>query len=154
MTTDTSPITQFTGEYGWLSNFHHTPLPVVYDGAAYPTSEHCYQAAKTLDRGRRAAIAALVSAAEAKRAGAALTLRPGWEDMKVEVMSDILQVKFEQVSLRTKLIATGDRELVEGCWWPDVFWGVYMGRSRADIAHGEGQNMLGLLLMAVRESVR
>ena len=40
-------VTEFQGEYRFLSNFW--PAQVVFEGVTYPTSEHAYQAAKTLD---------------------------------------------------------------------------------------------------------
>ena len=47
--------------------------------------------------------------------------------------------------LREKLIATGDKELIEGNHWNDRFWGV---------CRGKGQNHLGKLLMELREILK
>jgi hypothetical protein len=62
--------------------------------------------------------------------------------VKVDVMRDILRAKVAQHEyVRRKLLATGDRELIEDSWRDD-FWG--WGPNR------DGQNMLGKLWMEVR----
>lgn len=72
--------------------------------------------------------------------------RPDWDAVKVKVMSDILYAKASQHEyVRRKLLATGDRELVEDSW-RDTFWG--WGEN------GDGQNMLGKLWMGVRAQLR
>ena len=40
-------IDSFSGEYDFLSNFYSQEI--TYDGIKYPTNEHAFQAAKTLD---------------------------------------------------------------------------------------------------------
>lgn len=68
--------------------------------------------------------------------------RPDWDDVKVGIMLDILRAKAAQHEyVRRKLLATGDRELVEDSWRDD-FWG--WGPNR------DGKNMLGRLWMQVR----
>jgi ribA/ribD-fused uncharacterized protein len=68
--------------------------------------------------------------------------RPDWDVIKIEVMREILREKAEQHEyVRRKLLATGDRELVENSWRDD-FWG--WGPNR------DGQNMLGKLWMEIR----
>src|SRR3954468_6821071 len=49
-------IDSFQGEYRFLSNFW--PAGVEFEGITYPTAEHAYQAAKTLDVALRKRIAA------------------------------------------------------------------------------------------------
>jgi len=72
--------------------------------------------------------------------------RPDWESRRVMVMRMILYAKAEQHEyVYRKLLATGDRELVEDSW-RDPFWG--WGPNR------DGQNMLGKLWMEVREELR
>lgn len=133
-------IDKFTGEYRWLSNFY--PAEILYDGLTYPTSEHAYQAAKTLDVKKRQYIANLPSPGKAKRAGQLVVLRADWEQVKIAVMREIVRAKFSQhPDLRFKLVQTGDEELVEGNTWGDRFWGV---------CNGSGQNQLGKILMEVR----
>jgi ribA/ribD-fused uncharacterized protein len=72
--------------------------------------------------------------------------RPDWDYVKVGIMLDILRAKAEQHEyVRRKLLATGDRELVEDSWRDD-YWG--WGPNR------DGQNMLGRLWMTVRGELR
>ena len=70
-------------------------------------------------------------------------LRPAWDDIKLNVMRDLVWRKFsEDPELRAKLLATGDAELVEGNAWGDTFWGVDQS--------GKGENHLGKILMETR----
>ncbi|MCG7507104.1 NADAR family protein [Mesorhizobium retamae] len=72
--------------------------------------------------------------------------RADWNDVKVEKMRMIIRAKAEQHEyVRRKLLATGDRELVENSWRDD-FWG--WGSNR------DGKNMLGKLWMEVRAELR
>jgi ribA/ribD-fused uncharacterized protein len=140
-------IAEFQGEYRFLSNFW--PAPVEFEGLMYPSAEHAYQAAKTMDVNERKRIAALATPAEAKAAGRALKpplLRADWEEAKFDVMERCVRDKFTRSGdLRAKLLATGDAELEEGNTWGDRVWGVYQG---------EGENRLGKILMKVREELR
>ena len=124
----------------FLSNFY--PCKVTYEGITYPTTEHAFQAAKTLDQSLRKTIANLPQPSEAKKEGRNLQLRPDWEKIKVQVMRELLLLKFSDPELKKKLLATGKEELIEGNWWGDTFWGV---------CKGTGQNMLGKLLMEIRD---
>ena len=61
-------------------------------------------------------------------------------------MYRILKAKAEQHEyVRRKLLATGDRELIEDSW-RDSFWG--WGPNK------DGQNMLGKLWMKVRANLK
>jgi ribA/ribD-fused uncharacterized protein len=144
-TTAPSRIDSFQGEYRFLSNFW--PAVVDYEGISYPSVEHAYQSAKTLDRSERRRIAAIAEPGEAKRAGRALpNQRADWEQVKLRVMEDCVRYKFTRhADLREKLLATGTAELIEGNTWNDRFWGV---------CDGQGENHLGKILMKVRTELR
>ena len=138
----TPPITEFSGEYRWLSNFWMAPIEI--QGWRFPSSEHAYQAAKSLDQNDWLAISLLTSG-QAKRFGRTIKIRADWEEIKVDAMRSILTAKFLQnPDLRARLIATGDAELIEGNHWGDTFWGV---------CKGQGKNILGKLLMELRQSL-
>jgi predicted NAD-dependent protein-ADP-ribosyltransferase YbiA (DUF1768 family) len=62
-------------------------------------------------------------------------------------MYDLLKLKFVEEPFRTKLLNTGDVEIIEGNYWGDVFWGVDMNKD-------EGQNILGRLIMKIRKEIR
>ena len=137
-------VAEFQGEYRFLSNFW--PAEVTYEGIAYPTTEHAYQASKTLDPEARKRIAAPPTPAEAKAEGRKLKLRGDWETAKFVVMEDVVRLKFtKHADLRDKLLATGDALLEEGNTWGDRVWGVYQG---------QGENRLGKILMNVRDELR
>lgn len=132
-------IDHFTGKYRFLSNFW--PSVVVYDGVFYPSTEHAYQASKTLDKETRKLIQAAATPGLAKKMGRKATMRPDWEEIKLSVMEDLVTQKFRDDELREKLLDTRGAELVETNHWHDCYWGV---------CDGVGENHLGKILMAVR----
>lgn len=136
-------IKYFKGEYRFLSNFWDAP--VKYDGKMYPSSEHAYQAAKSLDEDYRTRIAKMKTPGEAKKAGKKVKLREDWEDVKFSIMKEIVRDKFTRnADLKEKLLATGDAILEEGNVWNDLVWGK---------CNGIGQNWLGIILMEVRKEL-
>lgn len=135
-------ITSFTGQHSFLSNFHQHPLE--FEGITFPTSEHAFQAAKSLDPADRHRIAGLSTPGKAKAAGKKVKLREGWNDIRVSIMTEILRVKFNDESLRKAILATGEVRLVEGNSWNDTFWGV---------CRGKGQNNLGRILETIRAEI-
>lgn len=127
-----------------LSNFSSFSLQ--WQGLPFPTSEHAYHWAKFSLTDAPTAIAVL----HAPSAHEAFTLagqrkhlrRADWDVVKVGIMRDILRAKVQQHEyVRRKLLATGDRELIEDSWRDD-YWG--WGPNR------DGRNMLGKLWMEVR----
>jgi ribA/ribD-fused uncharacterized protein len=130
-----------------LSNF--SSFRIWFSDTDFDTSEHAYHFMKfpgwpTLQdsiRAARSAHAAFKIAEQNKS-----FRRPDWDDIKVNVMRDILRAKASQHEyVRRKLLATGNRQLVEDSW-RDPFWG--WGPNR------DGQNMLGKLWMDVRSELR
>jgi ribA/ribD-fused uncharacterized protein len=133
-------IVEFKNDYRFLSNF----WPV---GSRGLTIEHYYQAAKTKDWAEKDAIYRASTPGQAKHLGLKVTLRSDWEENKDAVMLSLLRWKFEDAQLREMLLDTGDAALVEGNTWGDTYWGV-------DLRYMQGQNMLGILLMQVRDEIR
>lgn len=137
----------FAGEYEFLSNFYSHP--VTYEDIEYPTNEHAFQAAKTLNVGQRWNIAQAPTASKAKYLGRSVELRPDWDTkVRYDVMLRLLGIKFSG-DLGKRLRDTGDSVLVEGNTWHDNTWGVcYCG----DCPDGRvvGHNMLGWMLMQLR----
>lgn len=133
-------INKFEGEYRFLSNFW--PAEVEFDGVTYPTVEHAYQAAKTTKISERKNIKGALTPEMAKKMGKAITLRADWETIKIGVMRDLINKKFDIPELKKLLLKTEDQDLIEGNWWNDTFWGV---------CKGKGENHLGKLLMEKRE---
>ena len=111
------------------------------EGVGYPTVEHAFQAAKTVDEDERKTIREASSPSKAKRLGRAVKLRSDWESIKIDLMRDLLRQRFADPQLAELLRATGERQLIEGNTWNDRFLGV---------CGGAGKNWLGRLLMEVR----
>lgn len=133
-------IASFHGKYRFLSNFY--PCKIWMDEQMYTSVEHAYQAAKTVIPIERDRIRQALYPGQAKRLAKQVTLRPNWEELKIELMRALLLQKFGDLTLRQKLLATGDALLIEGNTWGDTFWG---------ICNDKGANVLGKLLMEVRE---
>ncbi len=75
-----------------------------------------------------------------------LPLRQDWDQVKVKVMREALTAKFGQhPELAAVLEATGNALIVEHTE-NDKYWG--------DGGDGSGENMLGRLLMEIREGLR
>lgn len=134
-------ISRFDGQYSCLSNFY--PSPIQIEERLYATVEHAFQAMKTLDENDKDSICAAATPGIAKRMGRKVKLRSDWEDIKLEVMKNLLFSKFGDPVLLEKLKLTGNANLIEGNTWGDRFWGV---------CDGVGENHLGKLLMQIRKS--
>ena len=143
-----NPITSFSGEYAFLSNFY--PHPVDIDGDIYLTNEHAFQAPKTDDPAEREKVRDAKTPAAAKSLGKRVILRDGWDQERFAVMERLVQAKFTDPELAAKLLATGKRELIEGNTWRDTTWGCIMTRDGL----WRGRNELGKILMQVREELR
>jgi N-glycosidase YbiA len=136
-------INEFQGNYRFLSNFY--PAKVIYEDIEYPSSEHAYQAAKTLDKNIRKEISKLDSPGKAKRYWKNKSIRSDWKSVSLEVMLDIVRIKFKSnIMLALWLKHTNKQELVEGNKWNDTFWGK---------CNGIGENHLGKILMQVRDEI-
>jgi ribA/ribD-fused uncharacterized protein len=132
--------------YGEFSNF--APYPVYLDGKRWPTAEHYFQAAKFENAKDREAIRYAKTPLLAARMGRdrKRKLRRDWESVKVGVMRQAVLTKFTQhEEIRAILLSTGDARLVEHTA-NDSYWG--------DGGDGSGKNMLGRILMEVREKLR
>lgn len=149
----TSRVRFYEHDFYVLSNF--SAFSLKWQGRRFPTSEHAYHWEKfepgTKDEHglyvRDHILTAESAHAAFKMAEAWKPLRrPDWDSVKVDIMRSILREKARQHEyVRRKLLATGDRELVEDSWRDD-FWG--WGPNR------DGKNMLGTLWMQVRAELR
>jgi ribA/ribD-fused uncharacterized protein len=141
------------GNWAFLSNFY--PCTVTYDGVAYPSVEHAYQAAKTLNpKEREKFLYAGVTAGRAKAMGDTINKsgkrRADWNEINIGIMRDLLIQKFYPTSFRRKLLSTFTANLVEGNNWHDTFWGLCEGTCNQGPHEPTGENVLGQLLMEVR----
>lgn len=132
-------IVRFEGPHQFLSNFYE--LSFMWRGRFAESAEHHFQAAKTDDEEHKWKILHARSPGMAKRLGRKAPLRDDWDETRLSIMESIVRTKFQNPNLRVALIATGDRELIEGNWWGDTYWGM---------CKGVGENHLGKILMKVR----
>jgi ribA/ribD-fused uncharacterized protein len=133
-------------EHGYLSNF--AAYPINLDGKTWPTSEHYFQAQKFKEPEHQETIRKAGSPMIAARLGRSRKrpLRRDWESVKVAIMRKAVLTKFTQhAELREQLLATADAKIVEHTERDD-YWG--------DGGDGSGKNMLGRILMEVREELR
>jgi N-glycosidase YbiA len=137
---------RISDEFGQFSNL--APFPINLDGERWPTSEHYFQAQKFEDDAYRQKIRKTNSPTQAARLGRdrKQKLRRDWESVKVGIMRQAMLAKFTQhEEPRTLLLSTGEAKIVEHTE-NDDYWG--------DGGDGSGKNMLGRILMEVREQVR
>jgi predicted NAD-dependent protein-ADP-ribosyltransferase YbiA (DUF1768 family) len=156
-------IDSFEGVYDFLCNFY--PHRVFYENHWYPRNEHAFHAMKEFDPFYRVKFQTKEEMKKfyinhnqsldrsikelppwtAKKLGRSATLRKDWEEVKVQIMTDINRIKFSDPLLRKKLLDTGDAILIEGNDWNDKFWGV---------CDGVGENMLGRILVKIRSEIK
>ena len=140
------PFYLVSDPYGEFSNF--ASFGIKLDGKSWPTTEHYFQAQKFSDKKDRDEIRKAKSPHLAAQMGRdrKRKLRKDWEALKLNAMRRALEAKFTQHDeLRQLLLSTGTAKLVEHTA-NDAFWG--------DGGDGLGKNMLGLLLMELREKLR
>jgi ribA/ribD-fused uncharacterized protein len=135
-----------------LSNF--SAFQLKWRNETFMTSEHAYHWSRFEGLSdQRTMIRGLIFKAPSAHEAFKIAQRykegwqiPEWDDFKVDVMRDILRAKARQHEyVRRKLLATGNRGLVENSWRDD-FWG--WGPNR------DGRNMLGRLWMEVRAELQ
>lgn len=136
-----------SGEHGYLSNLFKRGI--VFDGRYFDCSEKAYQWGKPKDRNVAEWLKDAPKphlCAMAAHALFAFDIVENWNNIKVDRMWDVLREKFRQhQDLREMLLATGEAILIEESK-NDAFWGI--GKR------GNGKNMLGILLMSIREELQ
>lgn len=130
--------------YGYMSNFYRSLIFIFND--YYPTVEHAYQAAKTKNLHEKETIKCADTPRIARNLGQKVSMYDGFDDDKFHIMKECVFAKFSQIEeLKQQLLSTGDEFLIEDS--PvDYYWGCG--------ADGSGKNMLGKVLMEVREELK
>lgn len=153
MSDDTSDIRFYRANevpYGKFSNLYR--CTVLFEGVVYPTAEHAYQAGKAAKADVRAWLLAAPTPALCAMAAHGLyrwDIVPDWATIKFDRMRAVLRAKFEQhVELAVLLHSTGDARIVEAGTTNNA-----VNRLWGEVA-GQGQNMLGIMIMDLRESFR
>jgi ribA/ribD-fused uncharacterized protein len=137
----------FFGEYQFLSNFW--PAKVMLDGVEYKSAEVAYQAAKWKPENRDFFLTCTkIDSIDYNRKNTPDAYTPeDWTVRKLEVMKDLVHQKFDpalNLENYELLQTTGNKQLEEMNWWGDTYWGTDRD--------GNGENMLGKILMEVRIS--
>lgn len=142
-------IEEFSGRYRFLSNFWKEPF--IIDGIVYNTNEHYYQSMKGGTKQDKKYVREADTPYQSKQRGRSISMRVGWDDMKLDVMRKGLRAKFTQnESLKKKLLETGNAILEEGNDWGDSFWGINKNPKKGKVG---GKNHLGKLLMELRREL-
>lgn len=132
-------------EYGCFSNFAHYDFEL--DGKRWMTSEHYFQAQKFCGTEYEEIIRLLDNPMKAAEMGRNrdLPLRVDWEQVKDDIMRKAVLAKFTQnEEIKNVLLSTGKETIIENTS-NDYYWGC--GKD------GSGKNMLGTILMEVREKL-
>ena len=131
------------------SNFYIEPDKTHVEGE--------YQAAKHKSPWARKAAAkrfCRMSPGRAKQAGRRVELRDDWDDVKRDIMYDLVRRKFiEHEECRDWLLGTGNALIVEGNTWHDNYWGQCRCGSK-ECKRFQGKNALGRILMDIRAELR
>lgn len=139
---------EFKGEKRFLSNMY--ACNVIYRGKEYGSSEHIYQAMKSESIEYQEYIRGIEDPKDTKKEadrllGETYEIREDWDNMKLELMEEILYLKFTQnFDLKDKLLKI-EGEIEEKNSWGDRFWGT---------TDSIGQNHLGRLLMQIRDEFK
>lgn len=172
----TTKIVKFFSGKHPFSNFFELKRPIVYNSLTFPTSEHLYQWAKfnypsatpvtlfyaefvrNASTPNKSKIIAnqkleperypwIKEVNNIIRNGLAngVQMNPNWENVKIDVMRTVLALKFADPELKQMLLDTSDALIQENSPY-DNFYGI--GKD------GSGQNMLGKLLMELRDKLR
>lgn len=136
--------------FGAFSNLYRREIE--FEGETFATSEHAYQAGKARKPEVKAWLMAAPSPSLLAMAAHGLyywDVSPGWSQTKFDRMRGVLYAKFTQhEDLKTLLLSTGTARLIETATVDNEvnrLWGE---------VNGQGRNMLGLLLMELRERLR
>jgi ribA/ribD-fused uncharacterized protein len=133
-------------DYGFMSNFAEGHGFFDDAGFWWETSEHYYQAMKSVIDEEQQYVRSAPDAFHAKKRGGEINITTDWSYRKITVMRKVLEYKFAKGTEAAGLLeATGIDYLVEWAPWGDVFWGVDKQK--------QGQNWLGRLLMEQREKL-
>lgn len=140
-------IHEFKGEYKWLSNFE--PVNITIDGITYPSVEHAYMSAKCDDpEWKKYCSDSNNTAGDVKRKSREVKLVDNWDTLKFDIMETCLMKKYRQEPFSSRLINTGNQNIVEGNYFGDTVWGVDL-KSSPNV----GENHLGRMIMLIRNTL-
>lgn len=136
--------------YGVFSNLHRRPF--IFEGREYLTAEHAYQAGKARKEAVREWILSAPTPGLVAMAAHGLytwDIVSDWSRIKFDRMRAVLRAKFTQHDdLREILLSTGGARLVEVGRVDNL-----VNRTWGEV-NGKGKNMLGVLLMDLRQELK
>lgn len=133
-------------DYGSLSN--SAPYPISLESKMWYTAEHFFQAQKFHDLQVQKQILLTRSVTDMLwiANNPKLRVRRDWDLLKLDFMRTAVRAKFTQIpSLKKLLLNTADAVLIDHDA-DDDYW--------SDGGDGNGRNMLGVVLMEVRDELR
>ena len=80
-----------------------------------------------------------------------IKVRSDWDNVKYDIMLEVLRAKFQDEYLKTKLLETDPQYLEETNYWHDNFFGNCICDKCKNI---EGKNYLGKILMKIRDELK
>ncbi len=156
---DSGSVLAFKSYENVLSNFYQ--CEITWSDNTFQSVEHAYQWTKAMELEKHD-LAQKIK--DAKHAGAAKAIsRKGiskdeselWEGRSEEVMKDLLRAKLESCTqFRDALIQSGDKILAEATG--STLWATGLDVRTTSVTKAEywpGMNMLGLMLMDIRDSL-
>lgn len=125
---------------------------IEYNNEPFKCAEAAWQAQKCANPDERSCFF-LLAAPAARRLGEVVNVRPDWEEVKYDIMVEVLTAKFEQnKEFREVLLSTEEEEIVfDTTGWHDNTWGMC---SCAKCRIASSQNLLGKALVQVRTLLR
>jgi len=146
---------QFSGELNFLSNFYPSPISIELDDGSVETAktvEHAFQASKTESAVVALRILDTETPGVAKRFGGLVVLRKDWDEIREQIMYDLLKAKFTHYPpLRERLLKVPDDQLTELNDWHDNYWGICTCKRCQDSV--EGLDRLGYLLKKLKKEL-
>ena len=135
-------IDKFRGSFGLLSNM--SACKIIANGYEFNSLENAYQSCKCKNQ-EDIKLFVNITPVRAKELGNQITIKDNWDDIKLEVMENLVYQKFSKNDkLKFLLLMTGNEKLIERNKYGDTFWG---------ISNGVGENNLGKILMKVRQQL-
>ena len=134
----------FSHAFDLLNNWSANAVSIW--GQVFPTVEHGYHYKKFSETSPQVAAKILAApspwAAMQIERGHKDKRRKDWQDVKVDIMTELVRAKVSQnEDVEECLRKTGSKQIIENSPW-DTFWGI--GKD------GDGQNQMGKILMQVR----
>lgn len=132
----------------FLSNFYLKNI--TYRGHVYKSAEHLFQVEQCAEESDKEKIRNVMTPKLAKIRGRFVKKIVNWEQEKTEIMEKILRLKFRNSKLKKLLQGTDNARLVELNYMHDTFWGV----CTCSTHKRTGMNMLGIILMKIRDEMK